>query len=126
MYQVLQVKPCFIYDDTNHYCNNSMWIIPKNDKFLVGLLNSKMGWWLISKYCTAIQNGFQLIWKYFGQIPIKNISEKEKKPFIELVDKIIAQKQKGEDTKADETLIDKMVYELYNITAEEQQLIERK
>jgi adenine-specific DNA-methyltransferase len=126
MYQVLQVKPCFIYDDTNHYCNNSMWIIPKNDKFLVGLLNSKMGWWLISKYCTAIQNGFQLIWKYFGQIPIKNISEKEKKTFIELVDKIIAQKQKGQDTKANETLIDKMVYELYNITSEEQAIIEHK
>lgn len=124
MYQVLQVKPCFIYDDTNQYCNNSMWIIPKDDKFLVGLLNSKMGWWLISKYCTAIQNGFQLIWKYFGQIPIKHITENEKKPFIELVDKIIAQKQKGEDTKANEILIDNMVYELYHINEEEQKLIE--
>ena len=33
-----------------------------------------MGWWLITKYCTQIQNGCQLIWKYFGQRPIPEIT----------------------------------------------------
>lgn len=47
-----------------------MWFIPTNDKGLLAILNSKMGWWLITKYCTQIQNGCQLIWKYFSQIPI--------------------------------------------------------
>ncbi|MEQ8526046.1 DNA methyltransferase [Gracilimonas sp.] len=70
MYQVLQVKPCFIYDTEGFYCNNSMWIIPTNEISLVGILNSKVGWWLIKQYCTQIRNGYQLIWKYFGQIPI--------------------------------------------------------
>lgn len=70
MYQTFQVKPCFIFDESGLYCNNSMWIIPSDDKGLLAVLNSKMGWWLISKYCTQIQNGYQLIWKYFGQIPI--------------------------------------------------------
>lgn len=51
-----------------------MWIIPTDNKSLVGILNSKMGWWLITKYCTQIQNGCQLIWKYFGQIPIPNLN----------------------------------------------------
>ena len=70
MYQKFQVKPCFIYDDEGLYCNDSMWIIPTDNKGLIGILNSKMGWWLIRKYCTQIQNGVQLIWKYFGQVPI--------------------------------------------------------
>jgi len=70
MYQTFQVKPCFIFDDQGLYCNNSMWIIPTENKALLAILNSKMGWWLITKYCTQIQNGYQLIWKYFGQIPI--------------------------------------------------------
>lgn len=74
MYQKFQVKPCFIYDEQGLYCNDSMWIIPSNNKSLVGILNSKMGWWLITKYCTQIQNGCQLIWKYFGQIPIPNLN----------------------------------------------------
>lgn len=75
MYQAFQVSPCFIYDEQGLYCNNSMWIIPTNNKGLLAILNSKMGWWLISKYCTQIQNGYQLIWKYFGEIPIPNNSE---------------------------------------------------
>ena len=73
MYQKFQVKPCFIYDEKGFYCNDSMWIIPTENKGLVGVLNSKMGWWLITKYCTQIQNGCQLIWKYFGQIPVPNL-----------------------------------------------------
>lgn len=72
MYQTFQVKPCFIFDDSGMYCNNSMWIIPTENKALLGVLNSKMGWWLIGKFCTQIQNGYQLIWKYFGQIPVPN------------------------------------------------------
>ena len=75
MYQKFQVKPCFIYDEKGLYCNDSMWIIPSDDKGLLAILNSKMGWWLITKYCTQIQNGVQLIWKYFGQIPIANTTE---------------------------------------------------
>lgn len=75
MYQKFQVKPCFIYDEQGLYCNDSMWIIPSNDKGLLAILNSKLGWWLITKYCTQIQNGVQLIWKYFGQIPIANSTD---------------------------------------------------
>jgi hypothetical protein len=75
MYQAFQVKPCFIFAADEIFCNNSMWFIPSNDKGLLTILNSNMGWWLITKYCTQIQNGYQLIWKYFGQIPIPNITE---------------------------------------------------
>jgi type I restriction-modification system DNA methylase subunit len=75
MYQKFQVRPCFIFDDSGLYCNDSMWIIPTENKGLLAILNSKMGWWLITKYCTQIQNGCQLIWKYFGQIPIPNTTE---------------------------------------------------
>jgi type I restriction-modification system DNA methylase subunit len=75
MYQAFQVKPCFIYDEQGLFCNNSMWFIPTDNKALLGILNSKMGWWLINKFCTQIQNGCQLIWKYFGQIPIANTTD---------------------------------------------------
>jgi len=73
MYQAFQVKPCFIFDESGLFCNNSMWFIPTESKALLAVLNSIMGWWLISKYCTQIQNGYQLIWKYFGQIPIPKV-----------------------------------------------------
>ena len=91
MYQKFQVKPCFIFDEQGLYCNDSMWIIPTDNKALLGVLNSKMGWWLITKYCTQIQNGCQLIWKYFGQIPIPSLFESS---INENVEKIISANEK--------------------------------
>jgi adenine-specific DNA-methyltransferase len=126
MYQVLQVKPCFIYDEDGLYCNNSMWFIPSNDKVLLGILNSKMGWWLISKYCTAIQNGYQLIWKYFGQIPIATGKTKVRKNIADLVNKILSIKEQSPSigTTDLENQIDQLVYQLYNLTEEEIKIIE--
>lgn len=69
-YQTFQVRPCFIYSDKSVFCNNSMWFITIKDKALLSLLCSNMGWWLISKYCPRIQNGYQLIWDNFKQISI--------------------------------------------------------
>ena len=74
MYQAFQVKACFIYDEQGFYSNNSIWFIPTQSKSLLAILNSKMGWWLITKFCSQIQNGYQLIWKYFGQIPIPAVN----------------------------------------------------
>jgi hypothetical protein len=125
MYQIFQTKPCFIYDEQGLYCNNSMWIISKADKVLLAILNSKMGWWLISKYCTAIQNGFQLIWKYFGQIPIPQVNPKQGEVITSLVNQILTTKKL--DPKADittlETEIDQLVYQLYELTPEEIKII---
>lgn len=94
MYQRFQIKPCFIYDEEGQYCNDSVWIIPTDDKVLLGILNSKLGWWLISKYCTAIQNGYQLIWKYFSQVPIATANESQKIKITDKVNEIISEKKR--------------------------------
>ncbi len=126
MYQVLQVKPCFIYDESGLYSNNSMWFIPSDDKVLLGVLNSKMGWWLISKYCTAIQNGYQLIWKYFSQIPIATGNDIVRNNISALVNEIITTKNENpsSDTTDLENQIDQLVYQLYELTEEEIKIIE--
>ncbi len=126
MYQKFQVKPCFIYDENGLYCNDSMWIIPSNDKVLLGILNSKMGWWLISKYCTAIQNGFQLIWKYFGQIPIPDTKGEGADAITTKVDKILSMKKSDSptDTTSIEAEIDGLVYKLYGLTEDEIRIVE--
>jgi hypothetical protein len=126
MYQVMQVKPCFIYDEEGLYCNNSIWFIPTDDKVLLGILNSSMGWWLISKYCTAIQNGFQLIWKYFSQIPIATKNNETRTQVESKVNEILSLKKQdpATDTTVLETEIDTLVYQLYGLTAEEIAIIE--
>ncbi len=126
MYQVLQVKPCFIYDEDGFYCNNSMWFIPTDDKVLLGILNSKLGWWLISKYCTAIQNGYQLIWKYFSQLPIAVGHDTVREEISALVNGILAAKKENTsaDTASLEAQIDQFVYQLYGLTEDEIKIVE--
>ncbi|MEG9328991.1 Eco57I restriction-modification methylase domain-containing protein [Salinimicrobium catena] len=126
MYQKFQVKPCFIYDTEGLYCNDSMWIIPTEDKVLLGVLNSTFGWWLISKYCTRIQNGYQLIWKYISQIPIVKGSTEQRKEITLMVEEIIAIKKENPaaDTFSLEAEIDRLVYDLYGLTEEEIEIVE--
>ena len=126
MYQKFQVKPCFIFEDREMYCNDSMWFIPSDDKVLLGILNSKIGWWLISKYCTAIQNGYQLIWKYFSQIPIAKGDESVRIKVEGLVNEIIESKKHNPlaNTIDIESQINQLVYQLYNLTEEEITIIE--
>ncbi len=69
-YQTFQVRPNFIYSNQPVFCNNSMWFLTVKDKALLALLCSNMGWWMISKYCPRIQNGYQLIWDNFKQISV--------------------------------------------------------
>ncbi len=122
MYQQMQVKPCFAYDDSGLFCNNSMWIIPTNKKGLVAVLNSKMGWWLISKFCTQIQNGYQLLWQYFQKIPIPKALPVE---LDSLVDEILTAKKENAaaDVSVLEEKIDNLVFDLYGLTPEEREIV---
>jgi adenine-specific DNA-methyltransferase len=145
IYQVFQVSPCFILDNGCHFCNNSIWIIPKDDKVLLAILNSPLGWYLISKYCTKIQNGYQLIYKYLKKLPIKVIDltskteKSQKDEIIKLVDLLIKLNEEIREAKLEtkinqlktkidfcETKINEIVYLLYGLTNEEIRLVEGK
>jgi hypothetical protein len=99
-----------------------MWIMPTPNKALVGVLNAKMGWWLISKFCTQIQNGYQLIWQYLGKIPVPKTLPPE---LTALVEEILAAKKENPsaDVSALEEQIDKLVFDLYDLTDEEREIV---
>lgn len=126
MYQAFQVTPCFIYDENGLYCNNSMWILPNASKYLLGILNSRMGWYLISQFCTRIQNGYQLIYQYLRHIPIMIPTKAQEQQIEEKVNQILKNKAADStaDTSALERDIDKLVYALYGLKTEEIALVE--
>lgn len=139
LYQVFQVKPCFIWDESGYYCNNAIWIIPESDKVLLAILNSTLGWFLISKYCTQIQNGYQLIFKYLENLPVA-ISRKDKavNDIEKLVDQLLqlnnnlftaklpAQKELLQNRiNWCEEKVNALVYQLYELTEDEIETIEK-
>ncbi|MEN9548622.1 MAG: hypothetical protein RIR12_1213 [Bacteroidota bacterium] len=116
----------FSYDESGTYTLDSTCIATgKHLKYLVGVLNSKLIENELNRFAPKTGTGDLIISVQALsplQIPIPTPEQETK--MNELVDAIIAQKQKGESTADNEKLIDKMVYELYHITAEEQKLIE--
>lgn len=116
----------FCYDETGFCSLDSTCIATgKHLKYLVGVLNSKLIENELNRFSPKTGTGDLIISVQALsplQIPIPTPEQETK--MNELVDKIIAQKQKGEDTKENENLIDKMVYELYHITKEEIALID--
>ena len=111
-YQVFQTKPCFIYDKSSFFCNNSMYFITVPDKALLALLCSKVGWWLVSEFCPRIQNGFQLIWDNFSSIPIPRQLPAE---LSLLADQLMQSRNDDVRFKELSNNVDKIVCDLYGV-----------
>jgi adenine-specific DNA-methyltransferase len=99
-----------------------------DNKYLTGLLNSKLiAFWLKNKGKMQGDN-YQLDKEPLLQIPIFNATEEQQKPIIALVDKILAAKK--ENPKVDiskyEKEIDDKVYSLYQLTPEEIGIVEKE
>ena len=58
-----------------------------------------------------------------ARIPIPRATPDEQKPIVDLVRQVLAAKSKGEDTTAAERAIDRLVCDLYGLTAEERRAI---
>ena len=128
-------KGRFAYSDTEMYCNDKGFIMTgRSLKYLCALLNSTLITWLMRN--NALTTGMGLMqWKKFAveRLPIPNISPTEQRPFINLVDSILKAKacpmpRQGAanpktDTTDQEAKIDRLVYELYGLTAEEIKMI---
>ncbi len=143
VYLKFQVKPAFTFDLNSFFVNSAGFIIPTDDKYLIGILNSRLGWYSISKCCTQIQNGFQLIFQYFSKIPIKRIDDSnsiEMKIHDEIIECVEAiyefqnkltsatipaeQEQLKNRIASKDKQIDKLVYELYGLTEDEIKIVE--
>jgi len=119
----------FSYSNSNYFGSKDILYLRQKDekfniKYLLALLNSKLYYtWL---YYKGKRKGetLELYVTPISQIPIKDITTPEQKPFKELVDKIISKKEAGEDTTVEERKIDLMVYKLYDLTFEEVKIIE--
>lgn len=136
IYGKITVGPRFSIDDKGYYVNDANFIIPKADKKLLAILNSKLGWFLIANTCTEVRGGYQLIWKYFGNVPVVKANSQELEALVDkmlsLNEKLSILKEKQTDerpiiinelTEIDKK-IDGLVYSLYGLNAEDIKVVE--
>ena len=115
---------CMIIE--NAYCANSLNYLslkkPKNLKYLLGILNSKLLNFIFIKFNTNSNvNGYEV-----DNLPIVEADKDNQRKIISLVDKIITGKAKNppSNTSALEKQIDEIVYSLYQLTPEEIEIVD--
>jgi hypothetical protein len=65
----------FAYDAGKHFLLNTSYIMPTDEEWLLGILNSEVVFWFYTHICNSIQGGFvRFIRQYVEQIPIPNAS----------------------------------------------------
>jgi len=137
-------QPEFAFDDSNVYTNQKCFIIPTTDKYLLGLLNSSLIFLLFRTMLPKLRGDFyEPSYVYFKDFPIRPIDfsnpsdRKRHDLMVNLVDRMLDLHKKLRTVKTPhekETLqrqidatdqqIDRLVYELYELTEEEIKIVE--
>ena len=116
------------------YSNRSLYSILITDKtlstkYVLALLNSSLLQWYYSNMFKGDTELFPKIRiAQAKQLPIIKVTAERQQPIVELIDKILALKQSSPnaDITSLENEIDKLVYQLYNLTPEEIAIIEQQ
>jgi len=116
-------------DYERYYTFNSVNNLVLNDnikipiEFFAGLLNSKLlNWYYSVMYSNKSTLTVNISKTFLSELPIKTDSNER---ISEIVQNIIDSKLKGIDTTELERAIDQMVYQLYGLTQEEIEIVEK-
>ena len=116
----------FAFVEDEFFINAPSPMIVPGNKYLLAVLNSKLGDWYIRNLGVTRNGGyFEYKPMFVEQLPIPIISDADQAEYSALVDTIYGAKAKGEETNETEAKIDQLVYNLYGLTDEEISFIER-
>ena len=119
----------FAYDDSGVFCLNSTFMMSGEAlKYLCSILNSSLTCWFMQT--TALNSGMGTARWIRGpvqRIPVPRITTAEQRPFVELIDHLLAAKDENPnaDTGELEAKADQLVYGLYDLTREEVAAVEK-
>ncbi len=142
-------SPRFYLDTDNFYLTNTAYCIGTSDRYLLGILNSRLFWFAISNISIpfGIRAGeyrYRLIYQYMEQVPIRpiNFSDPADKArhgkMVALVERMLELHKKTHSGKlapselellereiaSTDQEMNELVYDLYGITDEERKIIE--
>ena len=122
-------EPRFTFTDFDCYVSRAFLIIQTdrlNQKYLSGLLNSRLIAFWLRKKGKMQGNAYQLDKEPLLDVPIYKPTEIEANKVALLVDDVISKKKRGNDSTEIEQKIDEIIYKLYNLTEEDIKIIEEQ
>jgi SAM-dependent methyltransferase len=144
IFSLYQFNPVFCYDPDGTYAiTNKLLAIPRNDLFLVGILNSSLGKFLITRICSLTDRGYHTSSAALGKFPVfvpdfDNPDDKARHDrMVALVNEMLelhkhlsharTDQEKGiisQEIESTDRQIDSLVYGLYGLTADEISVVE--
>lgn len=120
-------RPEFALDETGSYPDMTLFVIPRSNFYLLGILNSLVVHWFMSLVSPSIQNDYMRFKKtYVSQIPIPEVQKEEKEAIEKLVKEIRQPDKRASEIKKLERELDEVVYRAYRLNESEIQLIESR
>lgn len=87
IYQEIATYQAFAFDESGAYSNNKTFILPTNDLWLLGFLNSRLAWWFLHQVCSKLQGGaLAMQTPYVSQVPIPSATDWQK----EIIEKLVS------------------------------------
>ncbi|MGL4400343.1 MAG: Eco57I restriction-modification methylase domain-containing protein [Luteolibacter sp.] len=126
VYQEINRTDVFAFDDQGYLANNKIFILPGASKYMLALMNSRVGIWFIHAFSGVPFGGFlALQTPIMSAFPIPAATPTEQATLTTLVDSILAAKRMGDEAtvKELEAQIDRHVFRLYGLTPEEIALV---
>lgn len=141
-------NPRFVLDTEGHYLTNTAYCLGTDDRYLLGILNSRLFWFAISHISIpfGVRAGefrYRLIYQYMEKVPIRPIDTSDPADrarhdkMVKLVESMLKLHEQlaAAKTTHDKTLIqrqidatgrqiDALVYALYGLTDEEIRMVE--
>jgi REP element-mobilizing transposase RayT len=148
VYPEIAKESRFQLDFSNYYYPTTVFICPKNDVYLLGLLNSSLIWFYLKQNCSVLgdsEKGGRLRLKrqYLTNIPIRkidfsnNMDKTLHDRMVKLVDSMLGlhKHKTAAKTQTEQEMIqrqidaidreiDRIVYELYGLTEKEIKIVE--
>jgi hypothetical protein len=137
-------RPEFAFDESKKYTNQKCFIVPLTDKYLLGILNSSVDFFLFRTILPKLRGDFyEPSYVFLKDFPIRTIdfTNQDEKPLhdklVSLVDNMLELQKKYDDARIErdkelyerqikivDAQINGLVYDLYGLTGEEIEIIE--
>ncbi|MDD6408121.1 MAG: TaqI-like C-terminal specificity domain-containing protein [Lactobacillus equicursoris] len=117
----------FTIAEGDYYINAPSTFIAPGNKYILAVLNSKLGDWYIRQLGVTRNGGyFEYTPMVVQQLPVPQIPEEKQKPFKSMVDIVLKNKREQLNTLELEQRIDQMIYNLYSLSNEERIFLEKE
>lgn len=118
----------FYYDDSKEFIVDKTNFIMTGEKlkYLTALLSSKLLTFTYKKFCNGVilgNKGYQYNKHALELLPVYYPNNEDEQKIVKLIEKVIELKKLDKDTQDFENQIDEMVYDLYELTEEEKELV---